>query len=293
MNLNEKRNYLRNLISVEDKILSIKDTLERDEKCKAMMLLDHAIPCILHMENRIGEKMLSLLLNEVMVKMFQLSEEQRLLALERVEHFINHNITGDEHTPGQWSIPLDKDKKKIESITMSNTLTRIFVNEMDCLVNYILDKPDEVERKNNWIDCLHQYQMVMQIACQRNEFTDDDIERFQQQCDIFFGKWVDLHGTKGITNYIHMIGSGHLSYYLKKYRNLYRYSQQGWEALNKKIKEVFFNNTQKGGYVKIRRGEQHLQQNYIKPIARFLLRDAMWKTRLAHGYFMCSAVNNT
>jgi hypothetical protein len=30
------------------------------------------------------------------------------------------------------------------------------------------------------------------------------------------------------TYFLHKMGSGHLSYYMKKHRNLYKFSQQGW-----------------------------------------------------------------
>jgi hypothetical protein len=41
-----------------------------------------------------------------------------------------------------------------------------------------------------------------------------------------------------MTNYIHMILSGHLAFYLIKWGNLRKYSQQGWESLNLLMKLV-------------------------------------------------------
>jgi len=43
---------------------------------------------------------------------------------------------------------------------------------------------------------------------------------------IFFATWLDVFGEEGITKYIHMLGSGHITYFLKKYGCLYLYSQQ-------------------------------------------------------------------
>jgi hypothetical protein len=47
-------------------------------------------------------------------------------------------------------------------------------------------------------------------------------------------QYVELSGAgkEGITNYIHMLGRGHISYFKKQHRNLYKFSQQGWEGLN-------------------------------------------------------------
>ena len=64
---------------------------------------------------------------------------------------------------------------------------------------------------------------------------------------FFFQLWVQLHGRDGVTNYVHMIGSGHMLEYMKRWGNLTKYSQQGWEALNKLIKLFFFQRTNKGG----------------------------------------------
>jgi hypothetical protein len=39
-------------------------------------------------------------------------------------------------------------------------------------------------------------------------------------------------GKEGMTNYKHGMTSGHVVYYLKLCRNLYRYINQGWEYFN-------------------------------------------------------------
>ena len=51
----------------------------------------------------------------------------------------------------------------------------------------------------------------------KEDFSDKHIDNFQVQCDHFFAKWVNLHIEAGVGNYIHMIGTGHLLYYLKKW----------------------------------------------------------------------------
>ena len=56
---------------------------------------------------------------------------------------------------------------------------------------------------------------------QKTEFTDADIDNFQDIGDRYFSSWLDLVGYDGISNYIHMVGAGHIRYYLKKWRNLH------------------------------------------------------------------------
>jgi hypothetical protein len=285
MQLEDKRSFLADLISIEDKVILIKETLKREQESKSMLLLEYCIPCILHMENRVGEKILKTLLNEYLIDLQTERKSVQEASLKALAHFVNRNITGDVVVAGQWEIPLGKDKKTVDEIAMTNSLSRLFVDNMDCLVCELFRTEAKAERKNSWLAMLKEYRAFMELARSREEFSDDDITAFQTQADLFFALWVDLNGIKGITNYIHMIGAGHLTYYLRIYRNLYRYSQQGWEALNQKIKLIFFFHTQRGGNVKVKQGEEKLTRNYIKPIARFLLRDIMWRTGIGASYF--------
>ena len=80
---------------------------------------------------------------------------------------------------------------------------------------------------------------------------------------------------EGITNYLHMIGSGHIADYLYKWKNLYRFSQQGWEAMNSLIKTFFFRRTSHGGGVK---GKS--KKSRLIPIARWLQRRLIFLCRI-------------
>ena len=82
----------------------------------------------------------------------------------------------------------------------------------------------------------------------RYDFTDNDIIVLQRKIDLFYNLWYDLCGKDGLTNYIHLLGSGHVVYYLKKHRNLYRFSNQVWERLNNRLKLFYLQNTQRGGH---------------------------------------------
>jgi hypothetical protein len=59
----------------------------------------------------------------------------------------------------------------------------------------------------------------------------------------------DLKEEKGgpTTNYTHLLGSGHVADMLFHHRNLYVFSNQGWEALSMLVKQVYFCRTARGG----------------------------------------------
>jgi len=44
-----------------------------------------------------------------------------------------------------------------------------------------------------------------------------------------------------------MLGSDHISHYLKQQQKFYKFSQQNWESWNIKMKATYFQNTQCGG----------------------------------------------
>ena len=46
----------------------------------------------------------------------------------------------------------------------------------------------------------------------------------QQLIDVWYEKWIGLTGREGIKHYVYMLGSGNVTYYLRKKRNVYRYS---------------------------------------------------------------------
>ena len=171
----------------------------------------------------------------------------------QVKWYINTNICGDVRCPGQWKFPLTKDKKLVEKATMSNGEMLDFIDELDGLIEELLDETNPHQtnpHQNKWLDAMASYRAVMLKARSRTELSDNNIDIFQDLADMFDEKWISLHSMKGVTNYFHVIGSGHLSYHLKAYGNLCHCSQQGWEALNQKIKFVFFHNMQRDGQKK-------------------------------------------
>jgi hypothetical protein len=66
-----------------------------------------------------------------------------------------------------------------------------------------------------------------------DNFSDANIEAYQNTVDSIFHKWLQLTGYDGLTSYIHMVGAGHKHFYLRKRQNLNRYQIQDWEACNR------------------------------------------------------------
>ncbi len=74
-----------------------------------------------------------------------------------------------------------------------------------------------------------------------------------------------------------MLGAGHIRYFLRKWGNLYKLQNQGWEQYNARVAAFWHHRTTKGG--------SKTDRSKILPIARWLLRLMLWKTGEGEHYF--------
>jgi hypothetical protein len=78
-----------------------------------------------------------------------------------------------------------------------------------------------------------------------------------------------------MTNYIHIIFSGHLAEYLKRWKNLYRFSYQGWEYQNASIRYIYHHRSQHGGSS----GKNGARSSKVRPLGMWFLSKLWWMTK--------------
>ena len=118
-----------------------------------------------------------------------------------------------------------------------------------------------------WKTCATNFQMGMELLRSQDDLTQAEVCEFQDHMDPFFQEWMKMQTLPRITNYIHMLGSGHIAEYIFHWGNLYQHSQQGWEAFNSLIKTFFFQRIAQGG---------GCGRSKLKPIAKWMNRSLMW-----------------
>jgi hypothetical protein len=267
----------------EERIKLIQQALERSEEGKeaALILIKQAVPCILHFENRVSEKIIVFIL-DVAAKLYQsISTRQSLADWSKIiEHLVNTVILGTAVRPKQWRLPLSQNSKEVTRVTLSNKTARKFMGGITALIDHTFSENDH--RGIVWRNITQHHTDAMCILRSRQDLNDAEIEEYQQTTDNFFLTWIKTTGREGITNYIHMAGAGHIMYYLQLHRNLYKFSQQGWESLNAKIKTYFFRHTQRGG------NDNNKDENtrtYLKQIMFMFQRELLWVSGVAQEYF--------
>jgi hypothetical protein len=119
---------------------------------------------------------------------------------------------------------------------LKSNVSRCIIQEIDTIIEVALPQSNSI--RSQLILALSKYKAAMALLSLHCELTEEEMDHFQELIDDFYEIWLDIFGDKGITNYIHMLGSGHILYLLKRYRCLYLYSQQGWESLNSTISYV-------------------------------------------------------
>jgi hypothetical protein len=121
---------------------------------------------------------------------------------------------------------------------------------------------------------LQHYGHAMELLLLHRVLDDNEKALFQDHIDDFFELWIQIFGVHGMSNYIHLLGSGRVLYFLKKNDCLYVYSQQGWEALNNTIQAYIHQNSHHGGKGS---GQNKGEKSYIFPLVRYILRDLLGK----------------
>jgi hypothetical protein len=140
---------------------------------------------------------------------------------------------------------------------------------------------NEVHITNKLVLALSKYCCAISILNKHYKLSDDEMDEFQDTIDDFFALWVDVFGMDSVTNYMHLLGSGHMLYFLKHYRCFHLYRQYGWESLMGKVQAILHLNNQREGYG----SGGGKRKSYIYPVMLFILRDLLWKTVKAQEFF--------
>ena len=144
-----------------------------------------------------------------------------------------------------WRFPLTNDSK-LDDVNLSNNRARSFAKHFHFLVEVCTERYDN-EYKDAWLDICERFVSVFAIIDSKIRFEFEDVCAFQMEADQFCEVYTSVTGRDGMTNYVHCLRAGHFSYFLRKYKNLYRLSQQGWENVNSQLKATFLRSTQRGG----------------------------------------------
>jgi hypothetical protein len=239
----------------------------------AFITIRQAVPCILHMENRCDEKFIKMVFLEGFDSFT--TDADRAKFIRAVELLVNTSILGTPTRPANWRLATARDKDSRQAIkdqTMPNTHCRKFLQNFSKLTAFCL--PHDLPRQHQWNQTIERWNLVMEGVRSKEQYNQQAVDDFQDLADDWFEHYIELAGRDGCSNYTHLIASGHISFYLKEWGNLYRYSQQGWEAYNSLLKSVYYRRTQRGGYG----GKRDEATSRVTPLARWMQRKLFFQS---------------
>ena len=302
LDLEGRRHRLMELITDEKLVLAAKETTERVESVHDIatkLLCEQAIPCILHAEMRVNEKLFYTLLSMALDRYPEGQAKKKRMMIDRVEVCMKTIVLGHEELGkgAQWKFPLKKGGKEVESrsltgvqsrkcvLGMKTLATLIFAQELDQnSMNKTSTRRKNEKLLNGWTKLLDTFLEMMDLAKQHDDLSSTDLDKIHILSQAFMASWIDLGPNQAVSNYIHMFGASHMTYFLKRYGNLYRFSQQGWEALNQKLKHFYFHNTNHGGCTG--NTGNMLRGDHVRPLMRMCQRFIMWRLGFGTSFFL-------
>ena len=289
--LKDRTDLLLRMCKAEAELDVARETLTREEHAK-QITSEQAIPCTLHLVMRVSEKVFWSLLSQGIDRYQDGDGKIRTAMVKAVAQHMCKVVLDKT----QWTFPLvakDGGGVVVAPRNMTGAHSKKCISGMHSLVAVVFSQPfDEsdrdkraVRRRNaalekKWHAMMDTFVPMMATLDQKEDFTDAQIDALHVLTNTFMDQYVDLFSGEGITNYIHVLGAGHLTYYLRRYRNLYRFNQQGWEALNQLFHQYYFHNTNHGGCNGNSNGAM-IKGLHCLPLMRLCLRRTAWL--LGHG----------
>jgi flagellin-specific chaperone FliS len=284
--LREEEEYLKLLIYLRDNRFRnlLNDTEHRS-------LLHKTILDMLHCPMRTNEKVLTLLYEEIMNGAHKAQTKEPLDKLTEVIRSVGdlseswgHKFE-DNNTKvlKKFKLPLDQ-SKKIFAVHQLSRL-REAVN--------IAVPASEPTKRTEWMSFLYHYVHVNEKLHSTLEYGAEDVDDLEEHIDKMYTLLIRSIGGKerGITNYFHYLGAGHLIWMVRRFGNLWRFCNEGAESLNSVASKRYNMHNNKGGY-KCTSGykadEEDKTANKCEPfevLGSWLSRLSMWHLGMAHTMF--------
>jgi len=172
------------------------------------------IPCILHLESRVAKKVLNILFRQ------KLNEFHRpkIKFLKSLETVLQTAVSGTIPSPSHWRLKHSKDANGqiiLDPIQVRNLIGLKMMKKVYIIVEVATADGDDYFRLK-FLVAVQAYKEGISLLTMHRDLNAEEQELFQDQIDVFYENWIELFGEEGITNYIHILGSGHMLYFLQK-----------------------------------------------------------------------------
>lgn len=241
---------------------------------------DCSVTCVLHLELRLAEMMVSMIVKRGMAQAMRgeddgpeaSARELQVDFLSRVNHVIQTEILSTDNHKSEYKIHFASEEEgssgTIAKIGFKKQQARRMIENIGPLLDVCF--PDDETLVEQLKRSLNHYHQAMDLLRKRTDYVEEEIKQFRFHVDEWFRIWIRKFGRDTYSNYMHMMHSGHIEEEMRLFRCLYRYSQEGLEAMNALIKAYFYRRSERGG------GKGEATDCRVAPIGRWVQRRWCW-----------------
>lgn len=246
--------------------------------------------CMLHCLMRMNEKVLFLLYFAAMKRCLGDPVERNIIfdlmtskirSLGNLSAQWKHTLGKDKHGNDKL-LPLKMNYDKSKRIFNFRALTGLY-ELIDIAIGTVFEEVRDdagtvVPNDNDkWRAFIVSYLNCMELLTLSREYKPDEIDDLDRCCKKMYHLLVTtIGGLEAITNYFHLIGSGHVVWMVRLYGNMWRFRNEGVEAFNAIVSLRHNKNNKKGGYKKTRKGAPIRKCAEFWSLGQWLGRWSLW-----------------
>jgi len=189
-NVEDMQSALRLAVAMEKYIKFLKNVRQWSDSGREFVplveLVELLIPCILHLENRVGEKIISIIIKKG-TDLYDLGRKEDFI--EQLSKTFQTQVFGTVESPSQWKLRYSKDGGHLTlyAIQLRNNATRCCLDTIDVIIEQCVAHDETL--CGRLILATTKYREALKLLLLHHELSDDEIENFQDLIDDFFEKW--------------------------------------------------------------------------------------------------------
>jgi hypothetical protein len=146
---------------VEKSYELLNDVLTASNLDDAMIRLEQALPCLLHLENRTSETLIEHLLRRG-ITLREGDKEQTKQLMMGVEQILNEEIFGSVGCKSNWKFPVNDDGS-MGAIKFANWRARRVTDEIENIVNLCIPGDERLTERTKWKETIYAYQRTIKV----------------------------------------------------------------------------------------------------------------------------------
>ena len=207
----------------------------------------------MHLDNRVGHKQFNAAVEDVMNVGTAGDIQEKL---DRISNVICHALShlpldeNEDMLTASYSLRYDSQRQKVDDLKLSNVRLQIIMKPewYNPIMDIVYEKQiDSVEKKAKQVSINTKYNSMMGQLRNTQTFSENQLSLLQDTIDDYCETYLEQNGNRDVTNYLHTLQSGHIRNQIRRFGNLFRYANIGFEAYIGTIRRYLQHRTQNGG----------------------------------------------